>query len=172
MKKRTKAVSELAKAEALYKTHRASQRKKGKWTAQDDAYFRANVATVKRLLKAGAPTVRTSASSLLKRPSGRTTGGMRRISSGPPAPYRAGMRISRGSAPTGDDVYTELDEAMEDVPYDADSSSFESSDGMDIYEDEDEDEGILARMTGNPLMAVASVAVIGGLGYVVYTRLK
>jgi len=43
---------------------------------------------------------------------------------------------------------------------------------MDIYEDEDEDEGILARMTGNPLMAVASVAVIGGLGYVVYTRLK
>ena len=179
MKKRTASVSELVKAEALYKTHRASQRKKGKWTAQDDAYFRANVATVKRLLKAGAPTVRTSASSLLKRPSSRTTGGtrrttggMRRVSSGPPAPYRAGMRISRGSAPTGDDVYTELDEAMEDVPYDADSSSFESSDDMDIYEDEGEDEGILARMTGNPLMAVASVAVIGGLGYVVYTRLK
>jgi hypothetical protein len=164
--KRSTARKELAKAEALYKTHRASQRKKGKWTAQDAAYFNRNVAATKRLLRVG-PTVSTSAAALLRSTGGRSTGGMRRTSQAPPV-YRAGMRISKGSAPEYDDVYTELDEAMSDVPYDADSASFESSDDMDVYEDE----GILARLTGNPLLAVASVAVIGGLGYVTYTRLK
>lgn len=168
LKKRGKAQAHLQRAALIFHLHRTKQRQKGKWTSKEDRYFSNHLSRASALLRAR---------SLSLAPKGKTKRGaaiQRSISSG-----RAIYATTQATPAASVEAY----EVIEDLPTDEISgetavTSYEFSpsdeeDALAVYEDEIDtgDEGVMAKLTANPLLTAVGVAVIGGVIYVAYQRL-
>jgi hypothetical protein len=182
LKNRTNARKHLSKAVAIYHGHRRAQRKKGKWTKREDRYFAGEIARVSALvypkahtsLTTGTKTVTTAAASRTTVPAGTTA-----------VASRIGTPILATAALPSvvDDVISELPSDPFSGEAEVAAYEFEPAGDEDlelgllldeemVLGEDEEPEGIIEKMQNRPIMSVAAVAIVGGVVYTIWQRMK
>jgi hypothetical protein len=180
LKNRKNARNHLDKAIAIYHGHRRAQRKKGKWTKREDRYFAGEIARVSALVYPKAQTsLTTSTKSVTTVTASRTS-----------APAGTTAVASRVGTPIL--ATAALPSVVEDVISELPSDPFSGEAEVAAYEfepagdedleaglldeemlDEDEEpEGIIEKMQNRPIMSIVAVAVVGGVTYAIWQRMK